>query len=150
MAVLRVPGLARAANGRPADGRPSDARPAETGAPGRPAATRPAVAVARVAPAKARGVVRSPRHVAVARVSETREPTSVLTPSGPVAVPVFVDESGRRRRLVSRVGFAVALLAMLLVAGFWLSQAGAPVDPGTVGACDRVASGGCPAAPANR
>lgn len=127
--VLRVPGLAKGAGSEPAQ---------------------PVVAVAAVPAPRPAVAGRPVRHVAVARVPENHEPTSVLDTSGPAAVPVFVDVTGRRRRLVSWLGCAVALLAVALVALLWLSQAGSPVDPDTPVRCDGAAVAGCGAGPAGR
>jgi hypothetical protein len=42
---------------------------------------------------------------------------------GPSTRPVFVDDTGRRGRLLGAASVLLAAIALLLVAAFWLSQA---------------------------
>jgi hypothetical protein len=58
-----------------------------------------------------------------ARVSETREVTSRIYPSVPEPPPVFVDDTGRRGRLVGWLGLVFVLLGLALVVALWWSQA---------------------------
>jgi hypothetical protein len=59
----------------------------------------------------------------VARVPESSETTSRIYPSGKDSPPVFVDDSGKRGRLLTWVSLAVAVLLLALIAALWLSQA---------------------------
>jgi hypothetical protein len=59
----------------------------------------------------------------VARVPEISEATGRIYPSGKDAAPVFVDDSGKRGRLLTWVSLAVAVLLLGLVAALWFSQA---------------------------
>jgi hypothetical protein len=59
----------------------------------------------------------------VARVPEISEATSRIYPSGKDAAPVFVDDSGKRGRMLTWVSLAVAVLLLGLVAALWFSQA---------------------------
>jgi hypothetical protein len=75
-----------------------------------------------------------PRHafaegarLAVARVPESMDHTSLLTPP-PIAAPVFVDDSGRRRRLLVAAALVVAILCLALIGLLWLSQLGSGAD----------------------
>ncbi|GAB3796272.1 hypothetical protein [Micromonospora zhanjiangensis] len=61
--------------------------------------------------------------LAVARVPEAMERTSVLNPVR-VTAPVFVDDSGRRHRLLVAAAIVVALLCVALIGVLWLSQLG--------------------------
>jgi hypothetical protein len=65
----------------------------------------------------------APQQRGVARVSETREVTSRIYPSGAEAPPVFVDDSGKRGRLLTWLSLAFAVLALGLIAALWISQA---------------------------
>ena len=58
----------------------------------------------------------------VARVPEPIDATSMMETSEPAAVPVFVDDTGRRGRLWARLSLIVALLGLALVAALWWSQ----------------------------
>jgi hypothetical protein len=66
---------------------------------------------------------RAPQQRGVARVSETREVTSRIYPSGKDAPPVFVDDTGKRGRLLTWLSLAFAVVALALVAALWVSQA---------------------------
>jgi hypothetical protein len=68
-------------------------------------------------------VPKAPQRRGVARVSKTTEVTSRIYPSGKDAPPVFVDDTGKRRRLLTWVSLALAVLALALVAALWVSQA---------------------------
>jgi hypothetical protein len=83
--------------------------------------------------------------VASAKVSE-QAPDATRVGRVPLeAPPVFVDDTGRRRRWLWRV--VVGLAVLLVVAGsvVWLSQVGRPVGPAPVVTCapdgDRDAPG---------
>lgn len=60
--------------------------------------------------------------------------TNVMTGPQP-PVPVFVDDSGHRRRRLRAVAFGVALLLVLTGLIVWLSQSGAPVRPDPAATC---------------
>jgi hypothetical protein len=59
----------------------------------------------------------------VARVPESMDHTSLLT-RPVIAAPIFVDDSGRRRRLLVAVALVVAVLCLALIGLLWLSQLG--------------------------
>ena len=59
----------------------------------------------------------------VAPVPRNREETRPLTPPPAPAAPVFVDDSGRRGRVLAWAAVAVAVLALLLVVAFWVGLA---------------------------
>jgi hypothetical protein len=65
----------------------------------------------------------APQQRGVARVSETREVTSRIYPSGAEPPPVFVDDSGKRGRLLTWLSLVFAVLALGLIAALWVSQA---------------------------
>jgi hypothetical protein len=65
----------------------------------------------------------------VARVPKDDEATTLLKPSGAAARPVFVDDTGRRGRLLTWAMVGLALIAVLLIAAFWFSQATASGAP---------------------
>jgi hypothetical protein len=65
--------------------------------------------------------------LAVARVPESMDHTSLLTPLV-IAAPVFVDDSGRRRRLLVVAALVVAILCLALIGLLWLSQLGSAAD----------------------
>jgi hypothetical protein len=58
-----------------------------------------------------------------ASVPETREVTSRIYPTVPEPPPVFVDDSGRRGRLVGWLALAFVLVGLALVVALWWSQA---------------------------
>jgi hypothetical protein len=68
-------------------------------------------------------VPKAPQQRGVARVSETNEVTGRIYPSGKDAPPVFVDDTGKRRRWLTWVSLALAVVALALVAALWVSQA---------------------------
>ena len=71
--------------------------------------------------------VRGVKHVPAAE-------TSVMT--GPAtAVPVFVDDSGRRRRRMRAISFGVACLIVLAAVVVWLSLSASPLRPDPVATC---------------
>jgi hypothetical protein len=77
-------------------------------------------------PARAVAKVPTPRRQrGVARVPENVDATSVMDTSEPDAVPVFVDDTGRRGRLWAWLSLLVALLGLALVVALWWSQAAA-------------------------
>lgn len=55
--------------------------------------------------------------------------THVLKVGDEPRPPVFVDSSGRRKRRLRRLAYALCVAALLLVAVLWLSQAGDDVRP---------------------
>ena len=59
---------------------------------------------------------------AAARVPSNHEETRGLQPASPAVAPVFVDDSGRRGRWLAWASVAVAVLGLLFVAAFWVSQ----------------------------
>lgn len=84
----------------------------------------------------------------VAPVPRNREQTRRIDPPQPPAKPVFVDDSGRRGRLLGWAALAAALIGLLLVVVFWVGQA-TSADVGAAPACVtgfRVACAG-PAGP---
>ncbi|GIF96994.1 hypothetical protein [Catellatospora citrea] len=75
------------------------------------------------------------RHVGRARIRSDgvakvvpAELTAVMAVPDP-AVPVFVDDSGRRRRRIRSVAFAVACAVVVLAAVAWLSLSAGLVRP---------------------
>lgn len=70
-------------------------------------------------------VPRPPRKRGVARVPENREATNRLHLTPPDTPPVFVDDSGKRRRLLTWLSIAFALICLALIAALWVSQAAA-------------------------
>jgi hypothetical protein len=69
-------------------------------------------------------VRKPPQQRGVAKVSaHSSQVTGRLYTSEPGARPVFVDDSGRRRRWVKWLAIAFVLLGLALVAAFWWSQA---------------------------
>jgi hypothetical protein len=88
------------------------------------------------------------RKIAVARVPQNVEPTRRVPDYRKPAEPVFVDDTGRRRRLLTWVAFGLALLGLVLVALLWFSQTGVWVSPGAEPRCEAVTAAGCvPAEP---
>ncbi|HEY7176876.1 MAG TPA: hypothetical protein VH442_18345 [Micromonosporaceae bacterium] len=87
------------------------------------------------------------RHVGRAKVATAKAPKPpTTTPKVPAAgtsvmaappkpVPVFVDDSGWRRRRLRTVIFALAVLTVLATAAVWLSVTIAPVRPAPLGPC---------------
>jgi hypothetical protein len=64
--------------------------------------------------------------------------TSVMT--GPTtAVPVFVDDSGRRRRRMRAFTFAVACLVVLAAVVVWFTISASPLRPDPVATCTQSA-----------
>ena len=59
----------------------------------------------------------------VAPVPTNREETRRLAPPPPPGPPVFVDESGRRGRLLAWAAAVAALAGLLLIVAFWVGQA---------------------------
>ena len=62
----------------------------------------------------------------VAPVPRNREETRRLAPPPPPGRPVFVDESGRRGRLLAWASVLAALAGLLLIVAFWVGQATGP------------------------
>ena len=76
---------------------------------------------------KARAVAKVPKppqQRGVARVPETIDATSRMHLSEPDA-PVFVDDSGKRGRLLTWLSIGFALICLALIAALWFSQAAA-------------------------
>jgi hypothetical protein len=73
----------------------------------------------------------------VARVPAPVEATFVAHPDEDedAVRPVFVDQTGRRRRLIRWAAFIVALLALVLVGLLWFSQTQSLVAPGATPTC---------------
>jgi hypothetical protein len=59
---------------------------------------------------------------AAARVPTNHEETRRLQPPPPPVAPVFVDDTGRRGRWLAWASVAVAVLGLLFIAAFWVSQ----------------------------
>ena len=59
----------------------------------------------------------------VARVPQDDEVTTLLEPPGAAARPVFVDDTGRRGRLLAWAMVTLAMVALMMIAAFWFSQA---------------------------
>jgi hypothetical protein len=62
--------------------------------------------------------------------------------------PVFVDVSGRRRRRLRWVAYAIGITVLVALLAMWLSQLGGTVRPQPVTPCQPAASapqsaGGC-------
>jgi hypothetical protein len=77
---------------------------------------------------KARAVAKVPKppqQRGVARVPESIEATSRMHLSEPGAPPVFVDDSGKRGRLLTWLSIGFALICLALIAALWFSQAAA-------------------------
>jgi hypothetical protein len=102
------------------------------------------VGVAQV-PRQARGdrSPRGPREVAVAQIPKVVDETRKVPDYPRSAEPVFVDDTGRRGRLVGWVAFGLALLGLILVALLWFSQTGSWVSPGLDTGCEAVTAAGC-------
>jgi hypothetical protein len=101
---------------------------------GRASVRRP---VGRAKPGRAVGVAPTP----------DRAKTEIFEP-GVTAPPVFVDASGRRRRNLRWISYAVGLAVVLALLVLWLTQLGDPVRPNPVTPCTPVPSaaadqGGC-------
>jgi len=73
------------------------------------------------------GRVRGTKHVPAATTSVMTGPTTT--------VPVFVDDSGRRRRRMRAVTFGVACLVVLAAVVVWLSLSASPLRPDPVATC---------------
>lgn len=56
-------------------------------------------------------------------------PTGIIRPGKEPPPPVFVDATGQRKRRLGIVAAAIAILALVLVALVWLSQAADDVRP---------------------
>ena len=92
--------------------------------------------VARVVPRGRVPVPRTKPDTGVASVPAPLDATMLLQRNeGGAARPVFVDQTGRRRRLLGWVAFLVACLGLLVVGLLWLSQTGSAVGPDTVPTC---------------
>jgi hypothetical protein len=68
-------------------------------------------------------VPKPPQQRGVARVPENIDLTDRFHLSEPEAAPVFVDDSGRRRRLLAWLSISFAVLGLALVVALWISQA---------------------------
>jgi hypothetical protein len=79
-------------------------------------------AQATVRPSRPRRVARTDASRGVARVSGDREQTRRIVPPPPPVAPVFVDDTGRRGRLLAWASVLAALIGLLLVVAFWVSQ----------------------------
>lgn len=79
----------------------------------------------------------------VARVPETREATRPLVPPRPPAPPVFVDDTGRRGRVLAWASVVFAMVVLLLVVAFWVSQATSSNAGVPQVACRTAATGHC-------
>jgi hypothetical protein len=68
-------------------------------------------------------------------------------PQPPRPVPVFVDDTGRRRRRLRLVVIWLGLAALLAVGAIWWNQSAEPVRPAPIRTCAPAAAnsdGGCP------
>ena len=63
------------------------------------------------------------------------------------APPVFVDVSGRRRRKLRRIAYAIGAALLLALAVLWVSQLIGTVRPDPVAPCTPAASAGAAARP---
>jgi len=68
--------------------------------------------------------------------------TSVIA-APPIAVPVFVDDTGGRRRRLRLLVFATAIFVVLAAAAAWASVFVSPVRPAPLNGCVTTAAG-CP------
>jgi hypothetical protein len=90
-----------------------------------------------------RGVAR----VASAPGRTTAPDQTTAMPRQPRPTPVFVDDSGRRRRRVRRVILGLGVLLLAAMTAVWLSQSAEPVRPAPVHTCmppSAVQPTGCP------
>jgi hypothetical protein len=74
--------------------------------------------------------------------------TNVFKVDRPEPPPVFVDESGQRRRRVRRLAFLVIAVTVALLVTVWLTQLGEAVRPGPVSPCGEPSAAVSPSAPA--
>jgi hypothetical protein len=80
------------------------------------------------------------RAVGVARTPD-RAPTDMLE-INPADPPVFVDASGRRRRKLRRLAYAIGAALLLALAVLWLSQLVGTVRPDPVSPCPAASAAG--------
>jgi hypothetical protein len=66
--------------------------------------------------------VAAPRQRGVAPIPKDVVETSRIYSSGRDDPPVFVDDTGRRRRLLTWLSVAFVVIALALVAALWISQ----------------------------
>lgn len=73
------------------------------------------------------------------------DPTTAM-PQPPQPVPVFVDDSGKRRRRLRHAVVWLGALALLVVAMIWWNQSAEPVRPAPIRTCAPSSNhgGGCP------
>jgi hypothetical protein len=69
-----------------------------------------------------------------------RAVTSLVKVAGGPGPPVFVDESGLRRRRLRRLTYAVGLAALLALVLLWVSQLTGALRPDPVAPCPPGAS----------
>lgn len=81
-----------------------------------------------------RHVGRVKLHRGVASVDDGPDPTAAM-PARPQPAPVFVDDSGQRRRRVRRVILWLGAMVLVIVAAVWWSQSADPVRPDPVRTC---------------
>jgi hypothetical protein len=79
-------------------------------------------AQATVRPSRPRRIARPDAPRGVARVSGNLEGTRRIVPPPPPVAPVFVDDTGRRGRFLAWASVVGALIGLLLVVAFWVSQ----------------------------
>jgi hypothetical protein len=73
-------------------------------------------------------------HRGAARVVPKPDPTTVM-PQPPVPAPVFVDDTGRRRRTLRAVVWSLGTLILIAVVAMWWNQSAGPVRPAPVRTC---------------
>lgn len=72
------------------------------------------------------------------------DPTTAM-PQPPRPVPVFVDDTGRRRRRLRLAVIWLGVVALLVVALIWWNQSAEPVRPAPIRTCAPAGDGGgCP------
>lgn len=79
----------------------------------------------------------------VARIPQTREVTTPLVRPRLPAPPVFVDDTGRRGRLLAWASLVFAVVVLLLIAAFWVSQVTSSSAGPTAGTCAGAATKHC-------
>jgi hypothetical protein len=105
------------------------------------------VGVARIPRARGAAAVTaaSRQAVGVARIPEPTHQTRPFVADDVPAKPIFSDDSGRRRRMVTVVAFLIAVMGLLLVAALWLSQTALPATAAAALPATAAAARTCPA-----
>jgi hypothetical protein len=71
------------------------------------------------------GFADAPESRGVAAMPEDSTATRPISRSNPAITPVFVDETGRRGRLLGLLGLGLSVVALLMLAVMWWSQVAA-------------------------